>query len=342
MTGRFSLMAHPLRSRRARRLAVVLIVAMTALLTSLVPTSLHGVAIVVVLALVSLDVLVIHATGGLAFTRRALDERERALRDLAYRRAFRLLGLATAFALVLIIGTAALAYATTNGSRSLGTGVVDSGITGRALVALLQALLMMPTMVIAWIDGDRVDADDGPRSSRLVWLAVPAVAAAWLTLVGLGPEQTAAATTHSSFSMQGAACAPFAGGRIVGAEFGATVGMRVGVCWNGHDAFVVGDPSIPLPQSAIDAMNAQLPPSARTAIPAAFINPAQPDITSCGADNLDDFAAVSATTCRGVIDNAGTLHYTVSARVAGLFGVGQRDVVMTLVVDRNGRVLERP
>jgi hypothetical protein len=338
-----SLFANRLGSRRARRLAVILIVTTTALLTSLVPTSLHGFAIVVVLALVSLDGIIIRATGGLAFSRRAaLDEREMALRDLAYRRGFRLLGLAVVLALVLIVGTGILASVTTNGSSGLGIAVVDNGITGRVLVALLESLVMMPTLVIAWIDRDRIDADDRPQGSRLVWLAVPALAVAWLTLTVAAPEQAAATTTHTSFSMAGATCAPFAAGRIIGTEFGATVGMRAGVCWNGHDAFVVGDPAIPLPQSAIDAMFAQLPPDARTAIPPAFINPAQPDVTACGADNLDDFATVSATTCTGRIDSAGTLHYTVRARVAGLFGLGQRDVVLTLVVDRNGRVLERP
>jgi hypothetical protein len=63
---------------------------------------------------------------------------------------------------------------------------------------------------------------------------------------------------------------------------------------------------------------------------------------SCGADNLDDFATVSATSCTGVIDSAGTLHYSVHARVSAPFGIGQRDVTLMLVVDRNGHVFERP
>jgi hypothetical protein len=138
--------------------------------------------------------------------------------------------------------------------------------------------------------------------------------------------------------VQGASCAPFAAGRIVDAEFGATVGMRVGVCWNGHDAFVWGDPRISLPQSAI----AGLAVPAGVDLGAGDLNPAQSDITACGADNLDDFATVSGTSCTGVIDSAGTLHYSVRARVSAPFGLGQRDVILTLVVDRNGHVLQGP
>ena len=189
----------------------------------------------------------------------------------------------------------------------------------------------------------RVTDELPPGSPRrgLAWLAPPAVAAAWLVLLAVGPEQTAAASRNSSsFSLQGASCAPFAGGRIVGTEFGATVGMRVGVCWNGHDAFVYGDPNIPLPPSAIAAL--EMPQGVDLGPGGSNANPAQLDITSCGADNLDDFATVSATSCTAVIDSTGTLHYTVHARVSAPFGIGQHDVTLSLVVDRNGHVLERP
>jgi hypothetical protein len=197
--------------------------------------------------------------------------------------------------------------------------------------------------VIAWVDPDRV-TDEAPAGSRrrgLAWLALAAVAAAWLVLMAVGPEQAAAATRNtSSFSLEGASCAPFAGGRIVGTEFGATVAMRVGVCWNGHDAFVFGDPTIPLPPSAIAALG--VPPGIDLGPAGSYANPAQPQLTSCGADNLDDFATVSATSCTAVIDSAGTLHYAVHARVSAPFGIAQHDVTLSLVVDRNGRVLQRP
>jgi hypothetical protein len=333
-----------LSSRRARRIVVGIVVAVTALLGSLVPASLHGFAILLVLLLAGLDIALIRATDALAFTHgRTLDERERALRDMAYRRGFRLLGLAFVVEILILIATGILAFYISGAAHGLGTSVVDSGIPGRALVGLLEALIMLPTLVIAWVDPDRV-TDDEPAGSprrRLAWLALPAVAAAWLVLMIIGPEQAAAASRNtSSFSLEGSSCAPFAGGRIVGAEFGATVGMRVGVCWNGHQAFVIGDPSIPLPPSAIAGIG--VPPGTDLGPGDSNVNPAQPQITSCGGDNLDDFATVSATSCTGIIDSAGTLHYTVHARVSAPFGIGQHVVTLSLVVDRNGHVLERP
>lgn len=74
-----------------------------------------------------------------------------------------------------------------------------------------------------------------------------------------------------------------------------------------------------------------------------YLDPAQPDLTACGADNLEDFATVLRTICSGAIDANGTLHYVVHARVSPLpLLIGQGDVTLTLVVDRNGRVLEQP
>ncbi len=243
--------------------------------------------------------------------------------------------------MVVTFATTAISFAIADRTNGVLSSVVDNGITGRSLVALLELLVMLPTMVVAWVevedDGDELRRDAG--RGRLAWLALPAVAAAWLVLMTAWPEEAAAGSPNTLFGMAGASCAQYAGGRIVGAQFGATVGMRVGVCWNGRDAFVDGDPSIPPPRSAIDGMNRDIPASAQVPSPPLL---AQPEVTACGWDNLDDFAVVSATRCTGAIDAAGTLHYLVHARVAGPFGFAQRDIVVSLVVDRNGRVLERP
>jgi hypothetical protein len=344
MSNRITFTRRLLDGRRSRRVIVGLVVAATALLGSLVPASLHGFAILVVLLLVVLDFALIRATDALAFThRRALDERERALRDMAYRRGFRLLGLAFVVEILIVIASGILSFYISGAGHGLGTSVVDSGISGRALVGLLEALIMLPTLVIAWVDPDRVtdDVPAGSTSHRLAWLALPAVAAAWLVLMAVGPEQTAAASSNTaSVNFPGASCARFAGGRMVGSEFGATVGMRVGVCWNGHDAFVFGDPNLPLPRSAIAAIG--VPPGIDLGPGGSDANPADSETTSCGADNLDDFATVSGTSCTAIIDPVGTLHYTVHARVSAPFGIGQRDVILSLVVDRNGHVLQRP
>jgi hypothetical protein len=336
--------AARLRTRRGRRIAVAITLAITALLGSLLPSSFYGLGIVVILVLVALDVLLIRATEGLAFTRRrALDERESALRDRAYRRGFRLLGLALAVELLIFIATesilSAIANATQNGSLPSITEV-NNVISGRGLTAIVQLLVMLPTLMIAWTAGDRVDREGGrhARHWALLWLSIPAIAGAWLLLVAAAPEQVTAKSNSSiSGGLEGATCQHFSAGRIVGAEFGATVGLRAEVCWNGTDAFVSGDPSIPLPESAIAAMH--LPPG----VPADGGNPAQTDLTACGAGTTDDFATVSATTCSGTIDAAGTLHYSVHARVSPLpGGIGQRDVTLTLVVARDGRVLVSP
>ncbi len=208
-----------------------------------------------VLLLVGLDVALITATDALAFTRRrSLDERERALRDMAYRRGFRLLGLAFAVEILIVIATGIASFYISGAGHGLGTPLVDSGISGRALIGLLELLVMLPTLVIAWVDPDRV-TDETPASSTrrvLAWLALPAVAAAWLVLLAVGPAAgRRRAAQYIILQSRGSELRPIRRGRIVGAEFGATVGMRVGVCWNGHDAFVYGDPNIPLPPSAI-------------------------------------------------------------------------------------------
>jgi hypothetical protein len=342
---RVTLRKTQLASRRARRVAVLVTLVATALVGSSLPPSFHGLGILVVLCLVVLDVLLVRATSGLAFTRRrTLDERESALRDHAYRRGFRLLGVALAVELLIVIATDYVSFALStlgqNGSFA-GSPELNNAITGRGLTAILELLVMLPTLMIAWSDPDHVEprGREPGRRGALLWLSVPTVAAAWLLVVSTVPEQATAASTNFSisFGLQGATCAHFSAGRVVGSQFGATVGLRVGVCWNGTTAFVANDPSIPLPPSAVAAM--QVPADA----PANFFNPADVSITACGADNLDDFATVSGMTCRSTVDAAGTLDYTVRAHVSALpGGIGQRDVTMTLVVDRKGRVLARP
>jgi hypothetical protein len=344
MNSNRSTRATSLRTRPERRIAVAITLATTALFGSVLPSSFHGLGIVVVVFLVALDILLIRATEGLAFTRRrTLDERKSALRDRAYRRGFRLLGLALAVELLIFIASesilSAIATTTQNGSFPSITEV-SNVISGRGLTAIVELLVMLPTMMIAWSADASVDGENAQPARRWwpLWLSIPVIAGAWFLLVSAAPEQAAAASNNSvSGGLQGATCTHFSAGRIVGAEFGATVGLRAEVCWNGTDAFVSGDPSIPLPPSAIAAMH--LPPG----VPPDGVNPAQTDLTACGADNLDDFTTVLGTTCTGTIDAAGTLHYTVRARLSALpGGIGERDVTMSLVVARDGRVLDAP
>jgi hypothetical protein len=332
-----------LRQRGVRRALVIAIVVLTTILASSLPASLEGLGIVAVLVLVAMDVMAVVATDALAFVRGAvLDERERANRDRAYRRGFRILGLALVLTLLVATVGAQVATATSAGSQS--PSELNAGIVGRVVVAILNLLVMMPTLVLVWADA--VPADDGAaattsHSTRLragaAWLLLPAILAVWVVDVATAPSTAAWAsdTFVEGFSMSGATCTHVVSGRIVGLEFGAIVGLRAEVCWNGVDAFVVGDPTVPLPASAIARLN---PPGG--GIPAQYLDPADPQATLCGAESNGDFAVLSPPVCTAVIDPTGTLHYTVRARLTPLpFGIAAGDVRVNLVVTRAGVVL---
>jgi hypothetical protein len=332
-----------LRTRTSRRIAVVIVLAITALLGSSLPSSLHGLGIVVVLVLVAIDAVLVSVTGGLAFARRPLDERESALRDFAYRRGFRLLGLALAVALLLFIAGSYVSYALVARSpNGPSYPELNNVVTGRGLIAMLELLVMLPTLMLAWTSIGDMDVDGArPRhwSLRNAGLTLLAVTGAWLLVVALVPEQTVGAGSNANSSSgdgpPGATCMHVVAGRMVGVEFGATAAMRVEACWNGTVAFVWGDPTIPPPSSVAAAMN--VPPGA----PAYVVNPDLPYLTSCTADTVDDFESVSQT-CSASVDAAGTLHYTVRAHVALPGGIGARDLALVLVVTRDGRVLALP
>ena len=330
--------------RPGRRAQVLAIGALTALLASAMP--LHGFGILVVVALAGLDILLLQATGGLAFRGESgLDERQRRLRDFAYRRGFRWIGLAIVLLYVVWLGSDIAVTIASQFSIPAGSAV-DVGIPGRIALAMAELLLMVPTCVVAWRedggDGGTDAAEDGSGRDRrrtwVAWLVLPGLVAAWLAAVIWLPPQSA---PHGSFSESGggpsgAACQEFAGGTVVGAEFGATVGLGANVCWDGTLAYVVGDPSLPIPASAI--RDYAVPGFTPTA---SEIDPAQPQLSGCGWDTTADFAAVSRTTCTERIDANGTMRYTVSARVAPLpFGIASREVSVDLVVTRNGKVLE--
>jgi hypothetical protein len=327
-------------TRSLRRVAVVAVAAVTAVLASALP--LHGFGIVVVVVLAGLDILLLQATGWLAFRRgSALDERQTALRDRAYRRGFRLIGLA-----VLLLGLVwfvSYVFVAQDATVSAGAGI-DSGIAGRVLVVAAELVTMMATCVVAWredgspeSDGVAAGAGQGRNGQWVAWLLLPAIVAAWLLAVAWGPPQSVARGSISIIGggpASGWTCHEFGGGTMIGAEFGATVGLRAYVCWDGTDAFVWGDPAVPPPAS----LNHYFKPF--TALEFDGANTLE---TGCGMDNLSDFASVGATTCTERIDAGGTMHYTVSARVSPLpFGIASREVSVALVVTRTGKVLEQP
>jgi len=138
-----------------RRVAVTAVAALTALLASALP--LHGFGIVVVVALAGLDILLLQATGWLAFRRGpGLDERQTAVRDLAYRRGFRWIGPAV----LLLWLVWFLSYVAVMAGSSVSAGdASDGGIAGRVLVGMAELVIMMPTCVVAWREDGGSEAE---------------------------------------------------------------------------------------------------------------------------------------------------------------------------------------
>jgi len=306
--------------RRRRRALVTIILIATGVLASALPPSLGGYGIIPVLLLTTLDLVLIRSTRGLAFARgKSLDERERSLRDHAYRVGFRWLGLAVAILLIVtIVSTIIAAWLFPMVGAPSFPSDLNIGIAGRGLFAVLEILCMVPTMVIAWNQPDGAEqpdqAHDAPRQRgkalRLMWLTLPLVLVLWVLDVTVVPVQAASRNPNFSSSTRqtGAKCQDFVSGRVVGGPFGATVGLDATVCWNGTDASLVNDPSLRI----------------------------------CGGNSNDDFASVTET-CTTHTDSGGTLQYVVQARVSPLpFSIGSRDVTLTLVVSRNGIVITQP
>jgi len=279
------------------------------------PRSLNGLGMPLTLCLVALDVVLGALTGWLAFARSAsLDERQAALRDRTYRAAFRLVLLSVlVMILALFIGSIVDSY----------TGIHSQPqpqpvLGARWIVALLELLIALPTAVIAWlqpepVDGNPMTARGGRRA--LPWvpmLAVPALAALWLLAVGTLPVRASTTRDDSlhDFSMSNATCGHFSGSQEAGYGFGAQVRLDVEACWDGKHAF-------------------------------AFREDPMTDLTRCEVPaGTADFARVSGLTCTERTDANGTMFYTVRAKIeSGLTSTVTRDVVMELVVTRDGRVL---
>ncbi|MBO0686858.1 MAG: hypothetical protein J2P45_27235, partial [Candidatus Dormibacteraeota bacterium] len=254
----------------------------------------------------------------------SLDEREIAVRNLAYRRGFRLLGAALVLSVAIWwVGNIVAFSITYPGSFSR----VESGVSGRFVVGILELVAMMPTLVIAWVE-------PGPTLGRRASLGPPALAGSatvlvWLLTLALAPVQVASPSLNGGaggvvgLTSRAGRCHQFVGGRVIGAGFGATVGTHVEVCWDGRRTSVVGAPG-------------RLGTGQLVSSPTG-----ERSLSACGADSSGDFAIVSGATCTTRIGADGTLHYSFHALVSALpFEIGAREVSMNLVVTRQGRVLQ--
>ena len=327
MTAPGALMSELVVRWSPDRFTVVLIALGWLLLCSPIPHTLNGTGSIVVLTLIALDLVLGVRTRWLAFSsRRRLDERQGALRDDAYRTAFH--WMRAAVILMLILATIGAGLTTIEGATGL------AGVSLRFLAALLELIVILPTAVIAW-EGDGVSHSPEASSwSVRRWsalIAVPVLALVWFTVVPKLPARTVVATPVNGsmlFSMEGASCQHYAVEKEIAAGFGGALGVRAEVCWNGTQAFVVGDPKLPLPAGVLPHQEA---------LPA---GPAYPRLTSCSPGYGESDFGVTSQSCSEHIDADGTMTLTARGRVSPLpFDLSARHLEVQLVVNRDGKVV---
>lgn len=323
-------------SRLSGRGLVILGIAVWVILASTYPRQLHGAGMLLTLLLVSIDVVLGVVTGWLAFRRtEELDERQAALRDHAYRLAFRLVGVGV----LLMVALVYAGFFAPNPEENPSQPYLPNGLAARQLIAFLELLVVVPTAVIAWIDP--IDPEEvAERSKRWrTWmpaLLIPVIAASWLLAVAVLPIQSATLTQlpDSGFSLSGATCGHFIAKKDVGSVFGGSIRLQAEVCWDGRNAFVFGDPSLHTPMGIVPT------PVAADQLAAPLTMPSLPNLTNCRPRNADtDFVAV-AESCNEQIEANGTMRLIVHGRVSPLpGGLLARDVEIRLVVAPDGRVV---
>jgi len=221
--------------RRVRR-GVVLLAVLSCLLMVAVPAGgLGGTVLLLLLFLALCNVVLARATAQVAVSLpRPLDERQGSLRDHGYRLAYWLLaGIAGLLALVTYFaGSAARAW--------LGTALVSG-----PFIAFVVLAICLPTMIVAWIEPDRV-MPAPPQSRSHVWavrvaavmvatsLLSPLLAAVGVELI---PAQASQLERYSSLvSPKGSSCATLRRTTEIGFWFEARFVLDTEVCWNGHRA----------------------------------------------------------------------------------------------------------
>jgi hypothetical protein len=290
--------------------------------------------LVVVITLIALDFLTMRATDftkvGIALlfllvlgdvalgraTRRIasadadrIDERQEALRNRAHRIAYAILAISVA--LVLVVAE----VATTETRRWLA-----DALGGGALVTFIQMLFFLPAMVIAWVEPDRIADEDGSRMRRnirariaygMVAFAVvlPALMSLALTIAPLRvsaftrPEPDFAGPNGTA-----AHCRYFDARAQAGVGFGATTRITAVACWDGRTAF-----------------------------------------EDWGLNSSDclpyrtEFVTATTSECQRTTGPDGSLHFTYRTVIrSAILPFVSRDVVMRLILAKDGRVVQFP
>lgn len=295
-----------------RRALVIGTIALWTVIVAPFPRSLDGAGMPMTLLLAALDVVLGAMTGWLAFARTgSLDERQAALRDRAYRIAFRLIVLGV---IVMVVSGA---VGSTTADQSIRAPQEIQVFGSRWIVGLVELLAALPTVVIAWMLPNPVEeAGPGSASSATMrpWLplaALPALAGLWLLAIGVLPVRATTVTDDvNRGSMPSATCRHYAISREVAGGFGAEARLDVNPCWDGSHAF-----DYPGDGRSGEERCSVLPGSA-------------------------DFARLADLTCTRRTDSTGTIHYTMSATVeAGLVPAMRRAVTMEIDVSKDGKVL---
>jgi hypothetical protein len=210
-----------LRRQASRRLAVVIAAALVlALLVS--PSALDDYGLVMVIAVAAINVMLGHGTGRLASARAGeLDERQEALRNKAYRLAYRSLAAVGLVAVLLLLPG-------------------RPGVGARQVVALLAIAVYLPGAMVAWLAPDAVDDEDREPGGDTRALRAGTVARIAILLApfiwSLGVVLPARVTSTTTPYQRTPACSFFGAHSEVGYGIGATVPLAAEVCWDGHAA----------------------------------------------------------------------------------------------------------
>lgn len=293
--------------RLARRALVVVISLITLDFVTMrsADPNVGGLALLIVLALC--DVALGRATRRITSAEaRVLDERQEALRNRAHRIAYVILALS--------VGVIALVadVATPETEQWLADAIRGGG----ALIGFIQLLFFLPAMVVAWLEPDRISYDDAPQAVRgfrgqlasamvAVCLLAPMILSAALAVA---PMRTSAVSRVEPAVTAGDSCRYFEAHKNVGVGMGAEIPIAAVVCWNGTTAYEEW------------GLNASDCLPRRT-----------------------EFVIDATVACRRVTEPDGTLRFTYHTvvRSAVLPFIG-RDVVMTLALSKDGKVVQFP
>lgn len=303
--------------RVVRRMLVLAVAAVCVGLMTVGPPTAEGSGglVLFVFVLILLNVALGRATQRMATAPDSLvDERQEALRNQAHRLAYVLLAL-------LVGGVVVVADVATTQSREWLSGVVR----GSGWIVFLELIFVLPAMVVAVLEPDRLPPEwrRAPRQTvraraaavlLVLTLAVPVSLSLLLLVLPVGTSATtsvrAAPLPVGEAGAGGAVlgCRTFNADALVGRGIQADIPLSAEACWNGRFA------------SESYGMNA----------------------SDC---LIRDFIGVNVTTiqCTRTTAPDGTLRFIYRTTVASsLLPFVTRDVILQIVIDRHGKVVQFP